>query len=67
MGANAALPRLVRFSGVLFEAGSKPPRGVVDVTFSLYRQDLGRRAATFQVPCGVRAGADARDGDTVSS
>ena len=46
--AQAAVPRLVRFSGVLKDAAGKPTHGVVDVTFSLYAIESGGEPLWFE-------------------
>ena len=42
--AGAVVPPLVKFSGVLTDAGSKPITGTVGVTFSLYKESQGGAA-----------------------
>jgi hypothetical protein len=39
--ANAVVPPLVKFSGVLTDASSRPMTGTVGVTFSLYKESQG--------------------------
>jgi hypothetical protein len=46
--AQAAVPRLVRFSGVLKDAAGKPTHGVEDVTFSLYGIEAGGEPLWFE-------------------
>jgi sugar lactone lactonase YvrE len=41
---KAAVPRLVRFSGIAKEGTGRPQSGVTDVTFSLYREEAGGEA-----------------------
>jgi hypothetical protein len=38
---TATVPRLVKFSGALTDAGGKPLSGVVGVTFALYEEEQG--------------------------
>jgi hypothetical protein len=38
-GEQAAVPRLVKFSGVLLDVSGKPLSGEVEVTFALYKQE----------------------------
>jgi hypothetical protein len=45
---QAAVPRLVRFSGVLKDAAGKPTHGVEDVTFSLYAIESGGEPLWFE-------------------
>ncbi len=46
--AKVAVPRLVRFSGVLKDAAGRSSRGVEDVTFSLYATESGGEALWFE-------------------
>jgi len=46
--AASAVPRLVRFSGVAKEAAGEPQSGVVDLTFSLYREEGGGEALWYE-------------------
>ena len=46
--AQAAVPRLVRFSGTLRDAGARPLHGPVDVTFSLYAIKAGGEPLWFE-------------------
>jgi hypothetical protein len=39
--ANAVVPHVIKFSGVLTDASSKPLSGIVGVTFSLYKESQG--------------------------
>ena len=41
MNSDPAVPRLIRFSGTVLDAGGQPPTGVVGATFSLYVQQRG--------------------------
>jgi hypothetical protein len=43
-----SVPRLVRFSGTLRDAGARPLRGPVDVTFSLYAIEAGGEPLWFE-------------------
>ena len=45
---KAAVPRLMRFSGVAKEAAGTPQSGVTDLTFSLYREEEGGEALWFE-------------------
>ncbi len=46
--ANAAVPRLIRFSGVVREASGKPLGGVTDITFSLFKEESGGEPLWFE-------------------
>jgi hypothetical protein len=45
---QAAVPRLMKFSGVLHDAAGKPLTGTVDVTFSLYNTEAGGEPLWFE-------------------
>ena len=46
--SQAAIPRLIKFNGVLHDLSGKPLSGPVDVTFSLYSQEAGGSALWFE-------------------
>ena len=46
--AASAVPRLVRFSGVLRDSAAKPGKGLNEVTFSLYRDESGGESLWFE-------------------
>jgi hypothetical protein len=46
--ANAKVPRLVRFSGMLNDVGGKPLQGAVEVSFLLYKDEAGGEPLWFE-------------------
>ena len=46
--AQEAVPRLIKFNGVLRDLAGKPISGPVDVTFSLYPGEAGGNALWFE-------------------
>ncbi|HEV2196778.1 MAG TPA: hypothetical protein VGR55_14435 [Candidatus Acidoferrum sp.] len=59
--AQAAAPRVLKFSGVLLDASGKPLSGEVEVTFALYKQDGDEEALWTETQHVV---ADERGGYT---
>ena len=45
---QAAVPRLIKFNGVLHDLSGKPLSGPVDVTFTLYADEAGGNALWFE-------------------
>jgi hypothetical protein len=47
-GEGTAVPRLIRFSGTLRPEGEKPARGVVELSFSLFKEEAGGEPLWFE-------------------
>jgi hypothetical protein len=46
--ANAVVPQVIKFGGVLYDVNNKPVSGTLGVTFSLYKESQGGAALWFE-------------------